>query len=358
MARVGIVTICSLSNYGNRLQNLALQWTIESLGHTAETIWIEKNGQPLLPISFAEKNTNQNVLKKLKNMIVDMRLRKRNQKFAEFNEKYIYKSCIKADLDGIYTENPCDFYVVGSDQVWNWQFDDVGKVFFLTNQAKEKRIGYAISIGQSSIPDELIEFYKTAVDGFPVLSFREQQGSCLIEKISGKNTPVVLDPTMLIEKEQWLELCDNLKKPNGRYMLVVLLKNNPENEQKVRFLSEKYALKVVHFGNIKQKKGFENSPADFVNYINHASLVFTDSFHTTVFSILLETPFVVVTRGESMDSRLTELVMRYGLEDGIYENAIKKDNTDMDFSVAKTLMRSDKEKSRCFLAKALEEENE
>ena len=71
----------------------------------------------------------------------------------------------------------------------------------------------------------------------------------------------------------------------------------------------------------RQKSGEPDAgPAEFIDLIDHASYVVTDSFHAAVFSSILHTPLTIVHRegGASMFSRLEQLSEMLGIEEKVY----------------------------------------
>ena len=339
--KIAIITLNGHNNYGNRLQNYALQEFLLRYTNNVDTIWYDKNNYLpevntwdffwFIKYSLNWKNTRQLQKDYGKNCIREYRIKKFSDKYI--NIRYDYK--IKDDLNLKY-----DFFIVGSDQVWYpnlWNY----RAKFLLFADEYKRISYAASFGLeyiSKIRGFLINrFIKKGLKGIKYISVRENAGAQIVESIINKKVPVLLDPTMLIDKEKWKKIS---KKPdwyiNEKYILTYFLGN------KIDFI-EKYAikknLKVINLMDKNDIDVYTTSVEEFVYLIDNAEIVFTDSFHGTVFSILLNTPFYVVKReekgGKNMFSRLDTLLNIFNFKNR-YIDRVENKNTfidiNMDFS--------------------------
>ncbi|WP_051586231.1 polysaccharide pyruvyl transferase family protein [Selenomonas sp. AE3005] len=187
----------------------------------------------------------------------------------------------------------------------------------MTFAPKEKRIAYAASIFCPDIPEKDKPLFKQGLTEMAHISMREQAGADMVKAFSGREVPVVVDPTLLLTADEWRKVS---RQPawyhGGDYILTYFLGERPAVVNK---LSEENGLPVV---NILDKDVYEHyvtSPDEFLWAIEHAKLMYTDSFHGTVFSILFRTPFVVCNRigsavEEKMGSRIDTLLGYFGLD--------------------------------------------
>ena len=226
----------------------------------------------------------------------DMKNRKEN--FMEFSKTYINetdyivsKKHIPENLSDRY-----DYFITGSDQVWNPDNLHGTSFFFLTFAEQYKRIAYAPSFGVSEIKPEFIEDYKEWISGMYKLSVREDDGAKIIKKLTGRESPVLVDPTLLLTKEKWLSIAKEASnKPKDKYLLTYFLGGIPTQYKKeIKKTAKENNLEIINLGDIKEKDTYQTGPSEFIDYINNCSVMFTDSFHGTVFSILFEKPFVVL----------------------------------------------------------------
>lgn len=327
--KIAIVTINS-QNYGNRLQNYALQIILRELGYEATTL--HRNVE------------DTSIVYKLKNYFHYIWNVNNTTQFFKFNKlikwsRKIYKTDIE-DLKDKY-----DFFISGSDQVWNPFYSFTGtNLDFLVSVESKKRIAYAASFGVEKLPNEKAEDFKIKLKDFEKISVREEAGANIIKNLLGKSVPVVLDPTMLINVEQWrkIEKCPP-NMPKGKYTLVYSVESMSE-ELKYKVKKERGMVLEVKKLNGKQ---WAVGPAEFVYLIDHAEKMITDSFHGTVFSILFHTPFVICKRdGIDMNSRLDTLLNTFELNGEI---------TKEKFLNADRILESKRKEAVRFLKEALED---
>ena len=305
MKTVGIMTINSL-NYGNRLQNYALQTWLSSLGYDVKTI----------PRVYEKKGGIKVSIKELIRFLLGTRA----SMFRRFNKKYIKFAKHKAYVDTIEEglEDEFDVLIAGSDQVWNPFFDGLtGKADLLAFPTKSKKISYAASFGVDSIPDARRDSYYEALKDYSAISVREKEGTNITKEIIGRNAELMPDPTLLIGKADWVRIEKKPKcAPNKDYILLYFLGNEePPYDDICRYYLNNTTLlfDILKPGFLGQKPHI--GPAEFVWLIHHAEYVFTNSFHATVFSIIFNVPVNTYCRkGIDMSSRIKTLSIELGIE--------------------------------------------
>lgn len=369
--KIGIMTICDYRNYGNRLQNYATQEVLKSLGFQVETIVnIPPNINEI--VSFKQKLTKikdippNELYSKIKGRVsfkLNQYLEKeRINAFKKFTEMNINETEFTISLDNIpeNLSDKYDFFIVGSDQVWNPIFRNGSPIDFLTFAPKQKRIAYAPSFGISSIPEEFIENYRKWITDFNYLSVREQQGANIIKQLTGREAIVLVDPTLMLTKEKWLSIAKPaIHKPNTPYLLTYFLGDiSSENRKLINETASKNKLEIVNLADIKDKKRYTTDPGEFIDYINSATALFTDSFHGAVFSILLQKPFVVFDRlGNipSMNSRIITLLSTFNLNSRKRDSIKSNDDIfDVDYSHVPQILEFERKKAYDYLREALE----
>jgi len=348
MITIAIVTIIDRTNYGNRLQNYALQEEIKSLGCDVETIKRDTE----------EKNKFKRLLLNVKDgvkQILRMALKLRRYRFQQFNKQISFcKYSATADEVDAAVINDYDYFVVGSDQVWNPYYDFVGQVDLLTFAKSEQKISYAASFGVSDIPDENKELYRTALSDFKAISVREYQGAKIVKALTGRDVPVLLDPTLLFDGAWWRRVG---KKPRfltkKKYFFVYILGEVEDAFAAVRD-------KLIHDGYVcidceKKKHIYSIGPSEFLYLIDNAECVLTNSFHATVFSILFGKKVQTFKRkGMDMSSRIVSLAQIVGMQNNFKENGnfIVEDLSD--YSVVEDNLKIERQKSITYLKKALD----
>lgn len=365
--KVLIVTINDNSNYGNRLQNYALQkFLCDKLKiEKVDSLWYDKKYKMVSKIDIytwrfilkyiINKNGCRSYLKNLyfKDFIRMYNIGKFNRKI---NMRYDFE--IKHNIEKEY-----NFFIIGSDQVWNPYFwskkDNDANIRFLKFAPKEKRIAYAASIAVPEIPKDKEQFFKDSLNEMKVISMREKAGADLVKKLTGRDVPVVVDPTILLSKEEWQKIEMIPEWYNGeKYVLTYFLGNS---SSVIENIAKKNNWKIY---NLMDKNNFDlytSRVEEFIYLINYAQLVATDSFHACVFSILMNTPFLVVNRQQKgvadMISRIDTLMELFGYQDRYIVNG-KCDLSDekilhMDFNNVKIIQERERKRSKNFLEKAL-----
>ena len=318
--KIGKLTLDGYYNYGNVLQNYALQEVLQRYADVVEHIWHEQdNFMPRWWWKWSWRTPIRYLLNwrgfrtELKSGFLGMEM-VRQGKIKDWCNRYIQMRDSHGNLSALADEY--DYFVVGSDQVWNPHFS-VLEHCFLDFAPPEKRVAYAASISCPVIPEDKKHFYEKGTREMAYISMREQQGADMVKDFSGRDVPVVVDPTLLLTPEEWRKVS---RQPawyhGGDYILTYFLGDLPAVLEK---LSRETGLPVV---NLLDKHVFEHyvtGPDEFLWAIEHAKLLYTDSFHGAVFAILFRTPFVVCNRigdevMEKMGSRLDTLLGYFGFE--------------------------------------------
>lgn len=370
MKKIAIITLTGYFNYGNRLQNYALQEAVKFLGLNIETIKNNtKNSKKVSRVKILIKSSKL-IFKILKSKTINYLNRQiinsRTKTFKKFTYDYINETNFKVDDNGVIEglSDKYDYFITGSDQVWNPDYIKGSSIYFLTFAPKHKRIAYAPSFGVSKIKPECIENYKQWISGIDKLSVREDDGAKIIKELTGRQAPVHVDPTLLLTKEKWLSISKEASnKPKGKYLLTYFLGGIPnEYKKQIKNIVKENNLEVINLGDIREKETYMTGPSEFIDYINSCSVFCTDSFHGVVFSILMEKPFIVYERmgtSLSMFSRIETLLNKFKLEhrkvDNIKNN---RDVFDIDYSHVPAILEKERKKSFDYLRDALNITNE
>ena len=220
-------------------------------------------------------------------------------KYEKFFSKHYFgysePPITRADLKQI--EGKYDCFVVGSDQVWNYGSYSVDDTYFLDFVSEsKKKISYAASFGQKGVPEEKIESAKKFIADFSSVSVREEIGVDIVSELTGKKAELVLDPSLLTDKEEYRKLA---KKPkNKKYVFLYLREDSKELTECARKLAKSQGLKVIkivkHWMYGKHDKPlYAVGPQEWLGYMDNASYVITNSFHGICFSVIFEKEFFV-----------------------------------------------------------------
>ncbi len=331
MRRILLVTIQNNLNFGNRLQNYALQTVLEEAGYTVDNLSLQ--GIKLADMSISASFYFMMIVKRIAALFFAKYLRSasamsRRYKCASFSKKHIHNYLILSrDILKKYDFSEYLSAVTGSDQVWhNWnRIPDELDYYYLGYINKERRIAYAPSFGFDRFPDDDIELHKNGLLGMKALSCREKDGCNLIYQLIGKNAECVLDPTILLSSKDWEKIEKKPARfPKTKYLLQFMLGDTTnEYEKEIRRLSNQFDAKIININDKNHPKYFGISPAEFIWLIHHADVVCTDSFHATVFSIVFSKNarvFKRVSKGfENMFGRFDSLLLPLNLGNIIYD---------------------------------------
>ena len=358
--KVALITITEGTNYGNRLQNYAVQKSLQKLGITAETLK-NKSGSETKNITLKLKI--KKIISRMKHKLINLKNKKiiecRKKIFNQFNEKYITFSNITINND--YKDEKIndlyDYFICGSDQIWNPEFKENAQANFLQFASQEKRIAFCPSFGVSTVPSERKEEYSNYLKGIPKLSVREEDGAKIIKELINKEAKVLVDPTLLLSETEWKEIMQvPLNIPKKKYILTYFLGNiSTERKSKIEKMAEKYNLDVINLGKIDYKEYYTIGPSEFLWYVNNAEVVFTDSFHACVFSIIFDKTFYIFEREDKikpMNSRIDTLLTKFSLQEQKFSKW-DKITLHHEYSNVEKVLRDENEKSLKFLKEVL-----
>lgn len=351
--RIAIITVNVYDNYGNTLQKYALYRTLEKFADFVEVL---RHHETKI---FRPYN-----LELSPDFVGDVRSEAfkcvRENKFKEFEDANIRTRFDLPYLEDIADEY--DFFVVGSDQVWNPDLCVPGN--FLEFAPQEKRIAYAASIAVPELPPNLISYYRERISAIPYVSVRESEGATIVEKITGKRPIQLLDPVFLPGADEWRQIAKPprwLRKKiygNG-YLLSYFLDGEPPEQ--VRTLAENLNLTVINLLDLNNFDQYITGIEEFLYLVDNAALLCTQSFHGTAFALIFKRPFIVykIQRGRMLQrfSRLESLLDLFGLNDRATDTdlEIKVENPlEIDFTRRDEILPIERERALNFLSTALE----
>lgn len=358
MGKIGVVTVNDFNNYGNRLQCYAVQAYLERLGHSPENIFnksLEKKIW-LKAIRTVRREWQTVVFWKNRESIL-----KRKENFEKFNER-IHFSQIQV-IDGIPDKKIGDFYdffIVGSDQVWSPDLHILQNAYSLEFASSKKRISFSASFGSQSLPIEYHKDYKKFLSEFSYISVREEAGRDIVQSLTNRtDIEVLIDPTMLLSAEEWDRIAqkpDWLEVPE-KYILLYFLGNiAEETRQMIDQIANEYDCEIINLYD-RRSIFYSCGPAEFLYLEKHAFCICTDSFHSSVFAIIYDRPFIVFERkGRKIDmgSRFDTLISIFELKNRRYNKQILvEEYLNHDYSEAYTILEKEKKKAEQFFSLAL-----
>lgn len=332
--KIGIITTFRQANFGSVLQAFSLQYVIEKMGHNAILIdykypndYHYKNGHPRKSFWIIEKY-------KLRLFLGKIGLKPKNKMLLmnEFISQNII--CTKSyNSKNKLHSNPPKFevYISGSDQIWNpnTMFGDMS--YFLDFAPKTaKKIAYSSSFSCDTIPQKYQYEYRQYLQQYNSIFVREENGRQIAKALTGRtDIDVVLDPTLLLKKDEWEKYADqsSLKNIPQNYILFYMLAYtyNPQNKMAeiLNKLQNQYNLPILSLS--PKPIGFEGrfiqiehthtvGIYEFLDLFRNATMVVTSSFHGTAFALNFGKPLLALIDGEKKsDDRISTIMEKMGM---------------------------------------------
>lgn len=375
--RIGIITQSLQGNYGGILQNYALQTVLKDMGHSPTTIdqlgiWIPNKWNDFI---MNTKVFIYNFLYGKKKLYVSEFLSIRdkaiqNAKF--FIDKYIVttpKCWEKTDFQKQAEINNFEAYIVGSDQVWRPRYAPNIETSFLdfAQGYKVKRIAYAASFGVDTweYTSKQTETCKKLLEHFDAISVREDSGIYLCREYLAANAIQVLDPTMLLDKEDYCKLLTSEHESTYGQIFSYIL---DMDESKKKYLNSIASSTGCDVFTVNQEEPFSFFiPQDdnkrcyppiesWLKAFRDSKYVVCDSFHGAVFSIIFNKPFVLLKNNKRGNARFLSLLKQFHLEERLSDVKSAKEILfqPVDWSSVNHIRKQLKEESLNFLKKNLQ----
>ena len=374
--KIGIITQPLHTNYGGLLQNYALQQVLKKLGH--DVITLDQIEQlPVSRLRIIASIIKIFILKmvgKGKKLKYPFQLDENKRAYISIHTQYFVDKYINHtpamykndDFRSFCVNNGIDVMITGSDQVWRPRYNNnIYRSFFdFAEKLDIKRYSYAASFGVDcwEFTEEQTSKCKKLIESFDAISVREESGIDLCKTYFNRDAEHVLDPTMLLDKEDYEALVNGENEPisYGNLFTYVL----DESEEKTNII-EKVAksLDLVPFKvmpkyrvNKKTIKQIDNCVfppvTRWLRAFMDAKFVVCDSFHGAVFSIIFNKPFLIIVNKRRGLTRFYSLLKMYGLEDRIItdnEDNLSVINKNIDWESVNSILNSMRNKSYTYL---------
>lgn len=363
--KVGILTVPFNNNYGGFLQAFALKTVIQDMGH--EVIFINRR-----------RNRSQGLKSKIGRILKRWHIisdeRQKSIKRISVNTDKFKEEYLSPITDEYYTHNSLkkctelgiDCFIVGSDQVWRYQYavSSIDDFFFsFLDEKNLKRFSYAASFGTDTLdyPQEKKKQCSELLKKFNAISVRETSGLTILKEMGITGARVVLDPTLLLDKQYYISnLAGTITLQKERYLLKYILDTTEEKNAVVKDIAAKIGLKIVEIkaqtGNIAELPPLPPIQ-EWLSLINNAAFVVTDSFHGTVFSILFNIPFLVYGNKDRGFARFHSLLNTFSLESRFIESEEDLDKVNIaeniKWQTVNEILQTKREVSYDFLAHQL-----
>lgn len=380
--KVGLVTVYNGYNYGSKLQAFALQNVLQKkLGVDVEIIAYNrsKDYRPWTVFRKIVRKIERHIEKDTKrtNNPYAGSVSIRKKAFDEFDINYNLTTPISGYNNLKKIVPNFDLFICGSDQVWSPDLivTDFYTLYFVGKL--KKTIAYAASFGIDKIPFAKRKSYKAFLNKIDYISVREKNGCELVKQLTGKDATWVLDPTLILDYNEWRALVsekNSVFPVEKKYIFCYFLGENQSHRDFAEKLSKKTGYDIISLPYIRGynkadeemngEKLYNINPLQFVSLIANAEYICTDSFHGTVFSIIFEKQFFTLKRYSdqnkvSTNSRITSLLNMVGLSNRLVTSNIDieqiKEISKDDYSTVCLKLEEERRHSLDFLELAINE---
>ena len=338
--KIGIVTYWkSYCNYGEQLQNYALQEYLRGMGQNPFLICYDYENDTIygsrpLPVRIARACNPQKLAgyfrskKNNRNSVKDALEHPRG--FESFREKYLKMSRLYSSIDDLRNDPPvADVYITGSDQVWNTfeggliEMRNRVSAFFLDFGGDSiKRVSYAASWGREELPEEERRYISPLISRFDVVSVREKSGIGICSGLGYDGAVWAIDPVLLHDAEKYRKLYreSSAQKTEDKYLLFYYMNNDGDYDRQVVFdWAASNGLKVIYVTDDWHDDFSRSFPSveEWLELIDNAECVVTNSYHCVLFSLIFEKRFGVIRRFggyTGMNTRMDSVFQLCGID--------------------------------------------
>ena len=287
---------------------------------------------------------------------------------GNYNMKRLY---VRTQYNDVVKD--ADLFITGSDQIWNPFCGGFNPMMFLEFAGDKKRVAYSSSIARTSFPKSVEQRAKTDLAKFSHIAVREQSSVDYLNGILGRqDVQLVVDPTYLLSKDEWYEFGERANvefKVPKKYIFCYFIGRERIDEYREMIEDVKKQTGITEVITMNCTTNNENvggglfykdgGPYEFVYLLSHASILCADSFHATIFALKFGVDFVHILKSKedkivgSQNSRMYDMLGRYGILYKLYTKENKNWNKKVDFNQVNSIMNKEIEESKNYLVKAL-----
>lgn len=367
--RILLTTVFSAFNYGSSLQALAGKHIIQKAGYECDLVRLKslvkgrdvRLGKLIIILYrslFLRKN---NELKAYGTSYNKAFVEGTEKKFYAFTEEYLNPINVSwCELKRMAKDALACFS--GSDQIWNSSTLYVDPLYYLRFAPKNKRVALSPSFGRDFIADYNKDKMREWINDYPYLSVREDSGVKLIKELTGRVALHLLDPTLIINADEWRNILSIEDKPNDYILAYFLDKPSALARESLKVLKEKLNCKIIaipyKFDNMDYcDEPVAAGPKEFVELVANAKVVCTDSFHGTVFALNMHTPFFAFEReygsANKQSERLLSILRKVDMLDRYQPHNVVDEVENLNFKYSEEVLNSERKKAYDYVSNAI-----
>lgn len=335
MKKVGIITFHASHNCGSMMQAYALQKTLKKMNVDNEIIDFQSFGQKDMYAVVHTKKEWKSFAKNMLTLPYRKKIKLQWESYEQYKNKIFDLSDKQYSTTSELTEtnNLYSSFISGADQIWNITIRDYDDAYFLSFVTdNRKKNSYAPSFGAKRIEEyaDNKQKYINFLNSYNNLSIRENNGKKWIKELTGRDAKLVLDPTLLLQEDDYLEAMEDIA-IDKNYIFYYSPKYNKKIDVLVKRIAKKYNKKVIvwnateYYVKQERRNGFvlpeKINPGVYLYLIKHADLIITTSFHGSIFSTIYRKKFWTIKNGDMFnnDDRVITLLKQIGFEDKLID---------------------------------------
>lgn len=358
--KIGIVTFHNVYNYGGMLQAYALCKYLNTQNHDCVCINYQ---QPTLKQKYTHKlwDSRKSAVQNAKHFVSHYLLKKnvaKEKAFDQFLKQHIPLTKEVDSLQGFQKlVNEFDVLISGSDQLWNPIFTGgkLDPVYFLHSGGEDKKLAYASSAGAYEYSADELQQLKTYLSSYQRIAVREEFLQKQLQKVLA-DVAVVLDPTLLLSRENWLEIAVPIAHLPEKYILLYTFDNDKESIRTADAISKKTGWPIVSLFRVKTDVKIHAvldhlGPQQFLHLVENCSFVVTNSFHGTAFAINFKKNFFSIYK-KSNPHRVLNLVSRVSLAERVIhtaEDLPEVESWELNYDLPSNLLEEERAIAKTFL---------
>ena len=367
--RVLLTTVFSSFNYGSCLQALAGKQIIQNSGYKCDLVQLTslvrgrdiRVGKLITILSRSLFLKNNKALKTYGGAYNKAFIENAKDRFFDFIDDYLNPIETSWCQLKLMAKNAVACFS-GSDQIWNSSTLYVDPLYYLRFAPKNKRVALSPSFGRDFIADYNKDKMREWINDYPYLSVREDSGVKLIKELTGRVALHLLDPTLIINADEWRNILSIEDKPNDYILAYFLDKPSALARESLKVLKEKLNCKIIaipyKFDNMDYcDEPVAAGPKEFVELVANAKVVCTDSFHGTVFALNMHTPFFAFEReygsANKQSERLLSILRKVDMLDRYQPKNVVEELNNLDFEHSEEILNVERKKAYDYVNNAI-----
>lgn len=371
-SKVGLITFCA-GNQGSALQCYATQKYLSKKGLNCCLFIRRENGIARIQQSLEYRLGAYLKLMKFPQYRATYRKCRQQQSGSNaltkesanainrFIDEYIsVESCSWRQLQQLAQSDEYMAFFSGSDQIWSGEWFLTNRIWFLRFCPEHKRVAWAPSFGSDTIAEYNKDIYRHYITEYQFLSVREASGQSIIHELTGKEVSILPDPVYLISADEWRMIATDVICESKYILMFFISKPNSFALEFAHKMMNQYNAKIIWLSYNHGLEGMfvDGGPCEFVSYIDKATIVLTDSFHASLFSIILSTPFYVYQRtdndGSMQIGRIQNLLEKFNMQDRLMMESSDIQNNACNTDSIHEILNAEKNKIDVFLKKIID----